>query len=209
MSNRLTAGSNAVIAEDYSTAPPASEWVNLFGDALFSYAMRYVRRESLAEDLVQDAFVSALQNLSKFEGRSAFKSWLTGILRHKILDYIRDSAREKTEPLSELGGREYDSLFDITEHYNAHGQIEQWDLNPEAAIEQRQFVTTLDSCLAKLNQTMRQVFLLREVEDLERGEICNITGLSPTNVGVVLHRTRLLLRECLEKNWFGKMKEAP
>jgi RNA polymerase sigma-70 factor (ECF subfamily) len=123
------------------------------------------------------------------------------ILKHKIVDAIRRASRERSVDNVEEDTAELDALFDETGHWREPPQP--WD-NPDGALHQKQFLLALESCLGGLPARTAQVFMLREHLGLETGEICKELGLTATNCWVLLYRARMLLRECLEKNWFGK-----
>ena len=176
-------------------------------EALRPYLLRYaaleLRNADAAEDAVQEALLAALVAEASFEGRSNLRTWLTGILKHKIVDSIRRSSRER--PLAgedeEAAASEFDALFDEREHWREHP--DPWE-NPDGALHQKQFLTALEGCLARLPARTGQVFMLREHLGLETGEICKELGLTSTHCWVLLYRARMALRECLEKNWFRK-----
>ena len=79
-----------------------------------------------------------------------------------------------------------------------------WRENPQQYFEQREFITVLQQCLTGLSAKQSDAFTLREFDDVESEEICKVLGISSTNYWVLLHRARLVIRKCLERNWFGK-----
>ena len=182
------------------TQAPMEQWVDEHGKYLFQYACRYVQNEETAEDLVQETFLAALSAKSQYRGDATARTWLTGILRHKICDSIRKRSRNK-EVLQPSSDATLDEYFDANEHWiNAIGP-RSWDLSPEAAYEQQQFHSVLTGCLDKLPERLRQLFLLREIDGLSREELCNLFALTSSNVGVTLHRIRLALQRCVQVHW--------
>ncbi len=178
-------------------------WVEEHSDYLYRYALRYIRNESMAEDLLQETFLAALEGVEKFEGRSKPRTWLTGILRHKILDRVRKNFKEEkllTEP--DKDSETLDKLFNEQEHWLRDTGPMSWSGDPDALLRQKQFLQALEHCLEKLPLRVRQIFLLRELDGLEREEISAELSLSSTNVGVILHRGRLALQHCLQSTWF-------
>lgn len=174
-------------------------------EALRPYLLRYaslqLRNHEAAEDAVQETLVAALAAEKRFAGRSNLRTWLTGILKHKIIDAIRRAGRER--PL-EAGGDEsmtddLDALFDGTGHWCDAPQA--W---PEQALEDKQFIAALEECLAALPARTGQVFLMREHLGCETAEICKELGITPTHCWVLLYRARMALRECLEKGWLRR-----
>ena len=168
---------------------------------LLRYASLQLRDRQAAEDAVQDALVAALAGEAGFAGRSNLRTWLTGILKHKIVDIIRKSARQTTLLAGDTDIAEFDALFDDTGHW-AQAPADWGD--PDAALGQKQFFAALEECLERLPRKTSQAFLMREHMGLETTEICKELGVTSTHCWVLLYRARMALRECLQKNWFGK-----
>jgi RNA polymerase sigma-70 factor (ECF subfamily) len=168
---------------------------------LLRYASLQLRDRQAAEDAVQDTLLAALAGEAGFGGRSNLRTWLTGILKHKIVDTIRRQSREATLLPAEPDTGEFDALFDDTGHWAATPA--DWG-NPDSALDQKQFFAALEACLAGLPAKTSQAFLLREHMGLDTSEICKELGVTSTHCWVLLYRARMALRECLQKNWFGK-----
>ncbi len=167
-------------------------------DYLYRYAYRYFRAADRAEETVQDTFLAAVESIGRFEGRSSPRTWLTGILRHKIMDRVR---RANTARRFEADQSQFEKLFDAQEHWHLDMGPIRWD-SPDRALDQREFLKAVDRCLGKLSDQSRQIFMLRELEGLGREEICKELSITANNVGVILHRARLLLQQCLRVSWF-------
>jgi RNA polymerase sigma-70 factor (ECF subfamily) len=173
---------------------------------LMRVAQLQLRDRDLAEDVVQDTLLAALSG-SGFAGKSSLKTWLTGILKHKIVDAIRRKQREPTvvaafgDIESELDIEDFDALFKGNGGWES--KPAEWG-DPEAALGQRQFFDVMDFCLEKLPPNTARVFMMREVMELESDEICTELAITPNNLWVILYRARMALRECLEKSWFAK-----
>jgi RNA polymerase sigma-70 factor (ECF subfamily) len=169
---------------------------------LLRIATLQLRDNALAEDVVQDTLVAALQGEKGFSGKSSLKTWLTGILKHKVVDAIRSKVR--TPVLSgfdeECRLDDLDALFDESGHWE--NPPASWG-DPEAALSQQQFFEAMQDCLDRLPPNTARIFVMREVMDLETDEICSQLTITSNNLWVILHRARLTLRECLEKNWFA------
>jgi RNA polymerase sigma-70 factor (ECF subfamily) len=163
---------------------------------LLRYASLQLRDRNAAEDAVQETLVAALAGEAGFAGRSNLRTWLTGILKHKIVDAIRRMARDP-EPVADVA--ELDALFDETGHWDEPPAA--W---PENSLEQKQFFAVLEECLARLPAKTARVFMMREHMGYETDEICQEIGVTPTHCWVLLYRARMALRECLQANWFGK-----
>lgn len=187
------------------TSPPknshsdtAADWLDEHGDALFRYARQRVDSAEIAEDLVQDTLIAGMGAYSKFEGRSTVRTWLTGILRRKIIDHVRRVSRERVAKREHEQAQE--SFFTTNGHWRAN--IGDWHGDPQQSLENKEFWRALDQCCAEMTGPVANAFRLRELEQMKTDEICNVLEISPTNLSVRLHRARLLLRECLEKRWF-------
>ena len=162
------------------------------------FASLELRNREAAEDAVQETLLAALAAEKSFAGRSNLRTWLTGILKHKIVDALRRSTRERP-PEAELSTDDLDALFDASGHWREPPQP--W---PEQALEQKAFIEALQKCLAALPERTGQVFLMREHLGFETGDICKELAITPTHCWVLLYRARMALRQCLEKSWLGK-----
>ncbi len=173
---------------------------------LLRYAQFHLRDPSLAEDAVQDTLMAALAQREGFQGRSQLRTWLTGILKHKIIDLVRSRGRGLPADAFALGedGESTDGSF------NANGKWvdppADWG-TPDAALESSQFWRVYQECCQRLSKRDALVFSMREVMGLSSEEICKTIEISTTNLHVILFRARLSLRTCMSKNWFGGRHE--
>lgn len=165
---------------------------------LVRYARLQLRDPHAAEDVVQETLLAALAGEAGFAGRSNLRTWLTGILKHKIVDAIRRLTRESAMA---PGEEALEALFDERGHWVDPPRA--WD-DPGGSLEQKQFLAALEECLARLPARTAQVFMMREHLGYETPEICKELGLTPTHCWVLIYRARLALRECLQINWFAK-----
>ena len=179
-----------------------SEWVDRYGDYLFRYAMLRLRDRSAAEDLVQETFLAALKNRGSFSGNSSESTWLVGILKHKIADHFRHHAWEAPLEDNDLRDQPDSSPFDGSGHWIS-GPTD-WGGNPADLYREKKFLDQLTKCLSGLSPNQANAFTLREIEGADTGEICKVLNVTETNLWVILHRARMLLRRCLEANWFGR-----
>ena len=174
---------------------------------LMRYALAQLRDGQLAEEAVQEALLAALESVHGFGGRSSLRTWLTSILRFKVIDLQRRAVTERalvelTDFAAEAGEEGWlDELFDDTGHWRQAPNA--WS-DPEAALEQSRFWQAFQGCLDKLPPAGARVFFKREIVGEETAVICKEEGITASNCWVILHRARLALRSCLEKNWFGK-----
>ena len=183
------------------TLSPSEGWLERHGDALYRYAYSRIRHAAQAEDLVQETLLAALQARGIFAGRSSERTWLIGILKNKLMDYLRKSAREQPVDTSAGIEAEIDAMFEPDGHWKMPPAA--WD-NPTEALEQKQFWKILAECLEALPARQAQVFALCEFDGLDSAEICKVFQIAATNLWILLHRARLRLRECLEIRWFGR-----
>lgn len=176
---------------------------------MLRFATLQLRDPDLAEDAVQEALLGALRNQRSFAGRSALRTWVFGILKHKIADQLRQRARTATA--SELAVDDDDEddsevltrLFDGTGHWHPATAPKPWR-DPDASLEDARFWRVFEACLECLPERQARVFMMREFVGIETEAICKAIGLTVTNLHVLLHRARLRLRSCLEEHWFGE-----
>ncbi len=193
-SDRSTAGDRT--GECQAVDPEG--WVDRHGDCLYRYALLRLRTPDLAADVVQETFVEALGARSGFAARSSERTWLFGILRHKILDQYRRSGREQASALGELEEAE----FDRRGHWRRGPAA--WGSDPLRDMEAREFWDVFYRCLSQLPSGLAEAFYLREVEGLGAEDVQNVLGITPANLWARLHRARSLLRQGLEVHWFGR-----
>ena len=209
--DRHRTGKTARIKEDASreistgaaqTEPAAilESWVDDHAGYLFRYALPRVRDHHAAEELVQETFLAALKAFESFHSKSSPRTWLVGILRHKIMDLFRKlDRRRETESLDE-GDPTIDSWFD-----SKGGWIKppaQIKADPAARQERADFWVVFEDCLSTLPEPQAEAFTLRVMDGVHSEEICKVLSISSTNLWVLLHRARARLRACLETKWF-------
>jgi len=205
------------VQQDNPTTPPDAsatsglsdpeQWVDLYGDYLFKFALLRLRDPSRAEDAVQETFLAALRGGRAFQGRSAEKSWLAGILKNKIYDYFRKASRETSFTDLDFYGHEDNDRF-VADGMGEGGWIhklgpQDWP-EPGMGLDNESFWQAYHQCAGKLPVNVAAVFNLREVDGVESKEICSLLNISESNLWVMLHRARMSLRRCLETNWFKK-----
>jgi RNA polymerase sigma-70 factor, ECF subfamily len=187
------------------TTDPAS-WVHQHGDYLYRYALLRLGDPEIAADLVQDAFLSGLRSRLSFSGRSSERTWLVGILKHKIIDRQRRFGQLPEVLDGQAAEQAIDGLFDHRRHWKT--APEHWAGEPSRWLESRELWDVLASCLSGLPRRLAEAFALRELDELEIAEICDDLGISPNNLSARLYRARLLLRDCLERRWFRGDRSA-
>ena len=169
---------------------------------LVRFALLQVRNQSLAEDAVQDALVAVLEKPERFAAQSSLRTYVTGILKFKIIDALRSSTRERQiETYDDQSEDEaIDALFVADGH--TREMPRQWG-DPDGTLEQKDFFRVLEVCLEKLPEKTARIFMMREWLELDTDEICKELAITSSNAWVLLYRARMRLRECLDLNWFG------
>ena len=196
MKTAIEPGAPALAATD-----PAA-WVDEHGDVLYRYALARVRKPDVAQDLVQETFLAAMRGHEKFAGQSSVRSWLCGILKHKLCDYYRKLGRETSFTDLEFLDDECAEKF-VPEGYWVHmNGPKEWKPEADEVMHRDEFWQTMRDCLAKLPERVATVFMMREMDEIESKEICATLSISDSNLWVMLHRARMALRECLAANWF-------
>lgn len=192
------------------SAPPGvgrERWVEDYGDFLYAFAMLRLRDPHKAQDAVQETFLAALKSETGCSGKSTERAWLAGILKHKIYDYYRKAARETSfTELSVFADGEEQQFVQEGRHKNSWVPQQapaEWP-NAGEISDREEFWRTFHKCATKLPANVSRVFLLRELDGMETKEICSLLDVTENNVWVMLHRARMALRRCLEKNWFTK-----
>jgi RNA polymerase sigma-70 factor (ECF subfamily) len=170
---------------------------------LVRVARLQLRDAALAEDVVQDTLVAAVAAAHGFTGKSTVKTWLTGILKHKIVDAIR---RKQREPVTASMLSEEADLEDFDALFRQGGAWQtppsDWG-DPEQSLSRQEFFDVMQFCLDKLPPNTARVFMMREVMELTSEEICKELAITANNLWVILYRARMSLRECLEMHWFA------
>ena len=188
--------------------PDFAALVDEHGDYLFKYAMFRLRDSAAAEDAVQETFLAALKAYERFQGRGSERTWLVGILKHKITDHFRRITREAPIGEEQDEGSEHSEFFHGTGEWTGHWETDHapsdWHATPAELLEQSDFFRVFNDCLSPLSQRTASAFTLREVDGLTSEEICEALGITVNNLWVMLHRARLHLRNCLEINWFKR-----
>lgn len=183
-------------------------WVDEHGDSLFRFALVRLRDETLAEDIVQETLLSAIQSMHAYQGKAAERTWLTGILRHKIIDHYRRNRNQVqfTDEDTDLSVTEH--FFERPDAWNGHWAIKLRPVDPESSpedvLERDEFWQMMNRCLGALPSRVANVFTLREMDDLTSEEICELLGLSASNFWVIMYRARMQLRRCIEIKWFRR-----
>jgi RNA polymerase sigma-70 factor (ECF subfamily) len=200
-----------VVQEKANNLDP-EHWIDRYSDYLYSFAYARLRKEEVAHDLVQDTFFSALRAKDTFLQNASEKTWLVSILKRKIIDYYRKKSTQNElnildKPIeSEDGTRDYffENAATAGGHWATSATPSQWGKTFETSVESDEFYDILKKCITKLPEKTAAAFTLKNMDDLDTEEICKELNITPSNYWVMMHRAKLMLRECLEKNWFNK-----
>src|SRR3989338_1810788 len=164
-------------------------------DYLLSFAMSKIRDLDLAKDLDQDTFVSALSKWDSFEHRSKVRTWLTSILNRKIIDHWRKAETRYSDPISQFFDKDSGGRHWIIDKKSPEiSTIEQ-------AITQEETIQELRDCLSKLPEKWNGIITSKYLEEKESDLICNEFEITPSNLWVIIHRAKLLLRDCLKTKY--------
>ena len=190
-----------LMAQTHNSSP--ENWLNDYGDILYRYALIRVRSEATAEDLVQETLLAGLQAVDRFSGQSTVRTWLVGILKHKIIDHFRKNRHEITT-LNDDETAEDVLAYQFDQQGNWKINLIEWG-TPEKSMDNEQFWHAFNECLSRLPQRMADLLLLRSIDGLATEECCDLLGFETDNqLWVTLSRTRVKLRQCLDTNWFSK-----
>jgi RNA polymerase sigma-70 factor (ECF subfamily) len=191
------------IEVDPSPALDPRGWLDRHGDHLYRFALARVRAPGVAEDLVQETLLAAWQARAGFAGAASERSWLTAILKRKVVDWVRHRVRERAVASSADDPEEAEfDPFDRGGHWKKSPA--DWARgNPAEHLNRAEFWATLHACLGKLPPRLHDAFVLRYLDERPGEDVCKDLGLTPANLWVMLHRARLRMSSCLSANWFG------
>ena len=200
------------VEEDKKHTLNPAHWIDRYSDYLYSYAYSRLRKEEVAQDLVQDTFFSALRAKDTFLQNASEKTWLVSILKRKIIDYYRKKSTQNElnildKPVEgEDGaiGYFFENQASQPGHWTSSASPNQWGRTFETSVESDEFINILRTCLTKLPEKTAAAFVMKNMEGLDTEEICKELNITQSNYWVMMHRAKLALRDCMEKNWFNK-----
>lgn len=179
----------------------AQRWLDEHGDALYGFAMRRLGRPEDSEDAVQETLLGALQGQTSFRQAAAERTWLIGILRHKIYDILRKrrSDQGRLDKLLEQAGETAECFSGgfWRERQN------QWAVSADQLMASAEFRTYFQRCIDDLPESLRLVYCLREIDGLDSETVCDILGVTKTNLWTLTHRAKLELRRRVTE-WLQK-----
>jgi RNA polymerase sigma-70 factor (TIGR02943 family) len=187
-------------------APPTDPhlWVDRHGDYLYRYALARVRRPDVAEDVVQDTLLAAWRGRDGFAGAARERTWLTAILKRKVIDWLRRAVRDREEDATGDADEWVDQQFTRLGEWRKGPKA--WVTPappPESGVERAEFWAAVHGCSDKLPAHLRDVFVLWHLEERPAADVCEAAGVTTSNLWVMLHRARLRMWRCLSQNWYG------
>jgi RNA polymerase sigma-70 factor (ECF subfamily) len=187
------------VANHEMNAVNPHHWVDKYADYLFGYALSRINDEEQARDLVQETLLAALESIEKFEGRSSEKTWLTSILKFKIYDIYR----ERTAGVRNVTlHKAYPMFFDQADgEWQMEHKPKEFFIKDENAVESKEFYRILKLCLNKLPASWMTAFKMKFIEEEETKDICKELKITSSNYWVMIHRSKINLRACLQKHW--------
>jgi len=178
-------------------------YVNDHSDVLFNYAVHHGFDVHNAKDLVQETFISAWRNIDGFNEKASVRNWLFVIMKNKIVDHYRKVANNIVIESIEADHHDH-TFFDEHDHWRAGMHPKEWSVNFVSKTEANDFQRIFETCNSKLKEIQSAVFVKKYVDGLNSEEICKELGITTSNYWVILHRAKVQLRACLEKNWLLK-----
>ncbi len=173
-------------------------WVDVYADQLYGFVCSRVTDAIVAEDIVQETFLSAWKAKDTYKGDASEKNWLYAICKNKVIDYYRKQAREVQNQMSTLADS---GMFDAADEWNIAARPQDWSADKN--VESKEFYRILELCKNRLQELQQAVFVLKYMDEMESVDICKELNISSSNYWTLMHRAKLQLRGCLEKNWFN------
>lgn len=206
-----TQGSSDQLSGTRSKVTNPDRWLNQHGNYLYGFAMARLRDSEFAKDVIQETLLAALQSRHKFAGRCSERTWLVGILKHKIIDHFRQASRRSFSDIDRIENPpgEPGELFEAQGNWKRHARAVggswpiNWGTDPAAELEKSEFWKIFERCLSELPPRQARAFKLREIDDLTSAKVCGVLNISANNLWVMLHRARTQLRRGFEIHWFG------
>lgn len=180
-----------------------SELVERYQGAMLRVAFRYLHSLTLAEDAVQDTWAAVIENFSSFQGRCSLKNWIFRILVNKAKNRLFRESR--SVPFSSFSDSNSDDSTldpsDFSVDTPTADLSQSWKTErPEVPLLRKETMRSLEKALEELTPNQRAVVTLRDIEDLDAGEVCSVLQIAAANQRVLLHRGRSKLRQALAQH---------
>lgn len=179
------------------------QWVADHSDSLYHYCLKRLADEHISKDLVQEAFLAAWRNFDNYRQESSVRTWLFVILKSKLIDHYRKTS-SKAGIQSLRQEHDDNTFFDQREHWRRNMHPAEWNVDFSNEIEIKEFNKILRACGKKLKEIQNTVFIMKYVDGLKSEKICKVLGITASNYWILIHRAKVQLRACLEKNWMNK-----
>ena len=173
-------------------------WLQEHGDALYAFAMMRLHDAAAAEDVLQETLVAGIQGLARFKQGASVRTWLTAIMKNKIIDFLRKRSREQPLDVQVLEDDEFDAQFAADGHWKQTPR--DW-AEPLSQLESSQVRQQLSDCIAGLPEKLRTLIVLKEIDEMDTQELIPMLNISSANnLWVMLSRGRDRLRRCMDKH---------
>lgn len=176
-------------------------WVKAYADYLYRYATFKIADPELCKDLVQDTFLSAIKNVSGFNGKSTEKTWLTTILKNKIIDHYRKNTTDFFVNESQTAEENATDFFEENGHWKKKNEPTPWGVEEANPLENDELRKILEGCMKKMPSHWALIFSMKYMDEEDSDTICKELNLTPSNFWVIIHRAKLNLRACISKQW--------
>jgi RNA polymerase sigma-70 factor (TIGR02943 family) len=184
-------------AENLTLTPQL--WVERYADFLYKYAVVRVNDDEIAKDLLQETFFSALKGISNFKGESSERTWLVAILKHKIVDHYRKTSNLRSKSATNQNTEE-EFFEEDNGHWNKENRPVEFN-SVKDELQEKEFTAVLKNCIKKMPGLWAAVFTMKHIDEEETEDILKQLSISSANFWVIIHRSKLNLRACLQKNW--------
>jgi RNA polymerase sigma-70 factor (TIGR02943 family) len=175
-----------------------TRWVDKYSDYLFNYTIVRVNDRDLANDLISETFLAGLKSMKNFKGEATERTWLISILKRKIIDHYRRINSNKGKAEVRIIYNDESNEGDWLEEQAP----DRFDMTAEDMMENEELGVAILDCMNTLTEKQARIFKMKTIEDFDTEAICNEFNITPSNLWVIIHRARVSLAECLEKNWF-------
>lgn len=176
-----------------------NKWVDRFADYLFNYTIHRVSDAEMAKDLVQETFFAGLKSADNFKGNASERTWLTSILKRKIIDYYRKSNTKKGKAEVRMN---YANSDENEGDWLEEKVADNLHILPSEDIENLELGAAIQTCISKLSTKQAEAFEMKTILGMETEDICNELEITASNLWVIIHRARLSLIDCLKASWF-------
>ncbi|TMM59548.1 sigma-70 family RNA polymerase sigma factor [Maribacter algarum] len=174
-------------------------WVEQYADYLFNFAVARVSDAEIAKDLVQETFFAGLKSAKNYKGDAAERTWLIAILKRKVIDHYRKINSNKGKAEVRMN---YSSSSDSEGDWLEEQVADPFSKLENSPIENEELGMAIQECISKLPKKQALVFKMKTIQGISTEDICNELGINPSNLWVMIHRSRTALMGCLNENWF-------